>query len=250
MGLFDFRCPISGLSLRAANAVHIGLIEATAGRWLPLTLPLVGCYDRAGSIDGFTPDFRTALFVAGFAGFVRAGRVAAPGAREELADFTRAPTIERLLYLFERVNTMSPWRNIVPFTLDGCSLRQVLIHAGVFAALAPATPQTRPPDYEQLEDQLARAPVAAQARELFEAVIIESDAVRGAASVALRQLTRLDRWLEQHRRAWSPDCESGQFYPDDDLKFAREARTTLAGTPVLLSVVDRVIADLEAEPDD
>jgi hypothetical protein len=51
VGFFDFRCPISGLSLRAADAAFVGLIEATPGRWLPLTLPIVGSYDRGPTIE-------------------------------------------------------------------------------------------------------------------------------------------------------------------------------------------------------
>jgi hypothetical protein len=246
VGFFDFRCPISGLSLRAARAVHVALVEVTPGRWSPLSLPLVGCYDRGGSVDGFVPDFRTELFVSGFARMARAGRADAEGEPDEFARFSRAPGIDQLLRLFERVNTMSQWGD-VPFTLDGCPLRQVLIHAGVFAALAPAARPTRAPEYEQLEAQLAAAPVAPQARELFEAVIIAPDEVRIAASVALAQLAAFTRWLEASGRQWSPASESGQFFASEDLEFAREARTRLAAIPELLPVIDGVIAELEAE---
>ena len=138
MGFFDFRCSISGLSLRAAHAVHVALIEAEPGRWLPLSLPITGSYDRLGSIDGFVPDFRSELFVRGFARMARAGRADSTAASEEFTSFTRGPTIERLLHLFERVNTMSRW-SPMPFTLDGCALRQALFDARCFAALTAAT---------------------------------------------------------------------------------------------------------------
>lgn len=246
MGFFDFRCPISGLSLRGAGATHVALIEHAQGRWLPLTLPLTGRYDRLGSIDRLRPDFRTELFAAGFVGFVRAGRVAAPGAPDELAAFRRAPGVEALLELFERVNTMSQW-GAMPFTLDGCQLRQVLFHAGVFGALAPDDPRPPPPSCEQLEDQLARAPVAPQLRELYEEIIIADDEVRLTASVALAQLGKLGEYLERQGEGWSPAAETGQFYCDDDLAFAREARARLAGTAELLPVIDRVIARLVEE---
>ncbi|MBL9103206.1 MAG: hypothetical protein JNL82_19830 [Myxococcales bacterium] len=244
MGLFDFRCPISGLSLRAAPAVHVALIEATPGAWRPLSLPLVGRYDRGGSIDGFRPDFRTDLLVAGFVRCVKAGRVAAAGAPDEYAAFTRAPAVEPLLHLFERVNTMSRW-GAMPFTLDGRQLRQVLVHADVFAALAPPPARPQPPTHEELEQQLARSPLADQGREIYEEVIIAADAIRAAASSALTQLDRFDRWLIDSHKHWSPVAETGQFFPSDDLEFARAARTLLAGWPELQAVVDRVVVHLE-----
>lgn len=58
MGFFDIRCPISGLSLRAARAVKVALVELKPGHWSPLGFPLEGTYDRLGSIDGFVADFR------------------------------------------------------------------------------------------------------------------------------------------------------------------------------------------------
>lgn len=246
MGFFDFCCPVSGLSLRAANAVHVGLIALTPGRWQPLTLPLAGCYDRLGSIDGFKPDFRTEMLVAGFARFARAGRVAADDVAGEFAEFTGAPDILGLLAMFERVNTMSQW-NSMKFTLDGHPLRQVLVHAEVFAALAPVTRRPQAPTSEQLAAQLARSPMAPQARELYEQAFSASDAVRSAAGVALTQLTSVTDWLERRGLGWSPVVESGQFYPDDDLKFARQARVRLADAPELLPVIDRSIAEFERE---
>lgn len=249
MGLFDFRCPISGLSLRASPAVHVALIEATPGAWRPLSLPLVGRYDRGGSIDGFRPDFRTDLLVAGFVRCIKAGRVAAAGAPDEYAAFTRAPGIERLLRLFERVNTMSRW-GAMPFTLDGRQLRQVLVHADVFAALAPPPARPQPPTHEELEQQLARAPLAEQGREIHEEIIIAADAIRAAATSALTQLARFDRWLLENGKHWSPVAETGQFCAPDDLKFARTARTLLARWPELQEVVDRIATRLEGECDE
>lgn len=246
MGFYDFRCTISGLSLRAARAVHIALIATDAGRWLPLSLPLVGTYDRLGSIDGITPDLRTGSLVDGFARLARAGRISAPSVPDEFAEFTAAPTIDRLLRMFERVNTMSRWAPM-PFTLDGRPLRQVLIHAGVFAALAPPEPPPQAPTAQQLAQQLAHAPVAPQTAELLADLLHAPDRDRTLASVALTQLTACTRWLERRRKRWSPASDSGQYDPVEDLRLARAARARLAAAPELLPAIDRVIAELEAE---
>jgi len=242
LGFFDFRCPISNLSLRAARAVHVPLIELTAGHWSPVGLPLVGTYDRLGSIDGFVADFRVELLVAGFARMAAAGRVEARGCAAEFAEFTAAPTAERLLRLFERTNTMR-----VPFTLDGRPLRQVLIHAEVFADLAATARLPNAPDAKQLAAQLARAPIAPQARELFEPVVHADEDVRHDASVALTQLKDVTDWLAAHGKRWSPRAEFGQYDAHEDLRIARLARAKAASTPELVPAIDRVVHELEQE---
>lgn len=245
MGLFDFRCPITGLSLRASNAVHIALVAVTPGRWAPLTLPIRGSYDRLGSIDFITPDGMTALFVGGFARMVKAGRVRAPGAPERLDAFIRAPGLEALLKLFARINTDSIWAPS-PFTLDGRQMRQMLIQADAFEALAPDVP-TRAPGYEALEQQLHAAPIDPLAREMFEEVIIGDDDLRLRASVALTRVAALDAWLAAHDRTWAPGDKTGQFDTSIDLEFALAARHDLAAHPALVRVIDGVLAELERE---
>jgi len=242
LGFFDFRCPISNLSLRAARAVHIPLIELTAGRWSPVGLPLVGTYDRLGSIDGFVADFRVELLVAGFARMAAAGRIDARGAAQEFAEFTASPSAERLLRLFERTNTMR-----VPFTLDGKMLRQVLIHAEVFADLASTARLPHAPDAKSLAAQLARAEIAPQARELLEPIVHASDEVRHDAAVALTQLKDLTSWLAAHGKRWSPRAEFGQYDAPEDLRIARLARAKAASTPELVPAIDRVVMELEQE---
>lgn len=240
MGFFDFLCPVSGLSLRAAQAVQVPLIESTPGRWWPLGLPLLGTYDRLGSIDGFHPDFRTDLLVAGFATMAGAGRVDAGSVPDEYAEFTRAAALAPLLQMFERATTMARWAAMT-FTLDGRPLRQTLIHAEVFAALAPELRLPHAPSPEDLTKQLARAPVAAQARELFAALPRADAGVRAAASVALTQLAAVGEWLSARRRRWSPLAEGGQYVVTDDLRFARRARGRHADAPELLAVIDREV---------
>lgn len=194
------------------------------------------------------PDGMTALFVDGFARMVKAGRVQAPGARNEFAAFVRAPGLEALLKLFACVNTDSIWAPS-PFTLDGRQMRQMLIQADVFEALASDVP-TRAPGYEALEQQLHGAPIDPLAREMFEEVIIGDDDLRLRASVALTRVAALDAWLAARDRTWAPGDETGQFYRSIDLEFALAARRNLAAHPALVRVIDGVIAELEREAEE
>lgn len=247
VGFFDFRCPISGLSLRGQSAVHIALIEAAPERWAPLSLPTKGAYDRLGSVDFITPDELTATLVTGFARMARAGRVDASGEPRRYAEFTSAPQLERLLKLFAQVNTDSMYAPPTTFTLDGRALRQVLLHAGVVAALAPVAAPAGPPTYEELEEQLGRAPLAPQGRELYEELVIADDPARLRAGVALAQLGALDRRLAAGGWRWSPAAQTGQYDCEVDLEFAREARARTGDFPELRELIARTIARLEVE---
>ncbi|WP_224195488.1 hypothetical protein [Nannocystis pusilla] len=228
--------------------MHIALVAVTPERWAPLSLPIRGSYDRLGSIDFITPDGLTAQFVIGFARMVKAGRVLAPNASTELAVFARGPGLEALLKLFARVNTDSIWAPS-PFTLDGRQMRQMLIHADAFEALAPEVP-TRAPEYEVLEQQLHAAPIDPLAREMFEDVIVGDDALRLRASAALTRVAALDAWLTAHARTWAPGNETGQYYTSIDLEFALAARRDLAADPALVRVIDGVIAEREHEAEE
>lgn len=120
MGFFDFRCPVSGLSLRAARAVHVALLEATRGRWSPLGLPIEGTHDRLGSIDGLRPDLGLDLFVAGFARMAAAGRVDGSGAADEYAAFTAVPAIDRLSACS---SGSTPWPRTAPRASPSMAVR-------------------------------------------------------------------------------------------------------------------------------
>lgn len=123
----------------------------------------------------------------------------------------------------------------------------MLIDAEVFAALTTGARPGRAPSPEALARQLADAPVAPQARAMLGEATLAGDADRSVVSAALTQLATLTRWLAAQDRSWSPVAETGQFGPDDDLKFAREARATLAASAALVPVLDRRIAALEQE---
>lgn len=134
-------------------------------------------------------------------------------------------------------------------TLDGCPLRQILIHAEVFAAVAPCERLARTPAARELGEQLGRAPIAAQGRELLAPAVAADADLRGAVSVGLTRLAAFTRWLADRRRRWSPVAELGQFTRRDDLRFARAARARFADDPELAPILERILADLEHEQD-
>lgn len=125
-------------------------------------------------------------------------------------------------------------------------MRQMLIQADAFEALAPEVP-TRAPGYEDLEQQLHAAPIDPLAREIFEEVIIGEDDLRLRASVALTRVAALDAWLAAQGRTWAPGDEAGQFDNEVDREFALAARRDLVAHPALVRVIDQVIARLKRE---
>lgn len=55
MGFYDFRCAVTGISLRGIDAVLVGL-RPVGDRYRPLTLGIAGKYNRLGSIDRIEED--------------------------------------------------------------------------------------------------------------------------------------------------------------------------------------------------
>ena len=58
--LYDFRCTVTGISLKGVDAVLVGL--QPAGRaYRPITRGIAGAYNRLGSIDGIQEGLNTEL---------------------------------------------------------------------------------------------------------------------------------------------------------------------------------------------
>lgn len=51
MGVFHYRCAVTGLSLNGAECVAIWVAEVAPDRWVPASLPIRGSYNAYGTID-------------------------------------------------------------------------------------------------------------------------------------------------------------------------------------------------------
>lgn len=135
MGLYDFRCAITGISLKGVDAVLVGL-QPAAGGLRPITLGITGTYNRAGSIDNIREGLHTDLVFAYFRERAETGQfVLDPGYKRDYGNPPR--DIESLLRYWERNVTDSTDEHPAA-TLSGQRIFSVLVAEPVWSALAAA----------------------------------------------------------------------------------------------------------------
>jgi hypothetical protein len=74
MGFYDYRCSLTGISLKTCDAVLLPLANE-AGKFHPVTLGIKGCYNRLGSIDMIEENENTACILGFFLEGLESGEV-------------------------------------------------------------------------------------------------------------------------------------------------------------------------------
>src|SRR5262245_922761 len=121
MGFYDYRCGLTGVSLRGADAVLVPLLE-DGGRLQLLAPGLKGNYNRLGAIDGIEDDAASAVLVEFFLGALRTGALVVD--REYLQGYGHFPIegLEQLIGALERNVTDHPRAAV----LNGKSVKYAL----------------------------------------------------------------------------------------------------------------------------
>src|SRR5262245_61758488 len=102
MGFYDYRCMVTGVSLKGAKTALV-LLDRAGKEHRPITLAITGQYNRLGSIDHIAEDDNARLVLAYFLARLDDGALAV-----NKAELGGEPIdgIERLLELVERGVTM------------------------------------------------------------------------------------------------------------------------------------------------
>jgi hypothetical protein len=211
MGLYDYRCMVTGVSLKGADTALV-LLEELDLRHRPIALAITGNYNRLGSIDGIDEDGNTEFVFAYFRDKHESGElVVDPGELE----YRGMGDIEALLALIERNVTESP--NTV--LLNGRSIFYALICQAVWKAIVRAYK----PKEESYTDLFAR---------LFEGVPIAEGIYNGHLTKVKRHLADLaavsdfltSRGLTWKRPNPENEGEASQHYGEEMRQFLEEAK--------------------------
>jgi hypothetical protein len=202
MGFYDYRCMLSGVSLKGARATVVLLID-DAGKRHPIGLPVHGSYNRSGTIDGVRPDAASDALLAFFLG---------DGLTLDeayLDGFGLLPfrTIEDAFSAVER--TAADHRGAVRW--EGHTVSYALMSRAVLSALA-ADPEAHSPDptLERVLDPRAHL-IYPQPRARFERATRELDAVL--------------RFMRRQRIVWQAPRSPEQHGPKEMRSALRSART-------------------------
>jgi hypothetical protein len=223
MGMYDYRCMITGVSLKGADTVLV-LLEEIDKVHRPIALPLKGNYNRLGAIDGVrVDDVNADLILWYFQGKRQSRKLIVDPA--ELKHQGGMKTIDSLLGLIERNVTESP----NTFRLDGQPIYFALICKAVWQSIAKAYKVT------------AGSSKVLFPR-LFSGVSIAEEIYEGHRSEVARQMKELAAvtdFLTEHKLPWkrpNPEGEGEgiQHYGPEMRQYLEEARRRWVGCPAVL----------------
>jgi hypothetical protein len=231
MGIFHYRCGVSGLSLNGEVCVAIWICETAPGTWVPAALPVRGRYDGYGRIDQLHhfdgQDWNVARLRKWFEVGYEIGRIQISGDSERELERKGLGELAGPIAIIERATT----REFGKVTFDGQKLAQRLINAAIFDAVVAAQPRVAA---AAVRDVL---PCAAGA--WFYQTITADE--RAAADDALAALAAFRGWFTD----WTPEREPDQLALPELIRDHRAARAKYAGTAWLLDAIDGVIAEAE-----
>ncbi|MEV5202002.1 hypothetical protein [Streptomyces sp. NPDC053720] len=227
MGFYDFRCAVTGISLRGTDAVLVGL-RPVGDRYRPLTLGIVGEYNRLGSIDRIAEDPHTDLVAEYFHRRARAGDfVMDPGYADDYGNPPR--DIECLLAYFER-NVSDSSEEHPAATLFGRRVFSTLVARPVWTALASAFAPEEGTYETWYQEIFAESP---EAGEMYRDLT-------GELARHIEELSAVNGFLDSRGLAWAIPCDDdigGQHFGPEIREYLDAARSDFRDVPAVLEAL-------------
>lgn len=219
MGFYDYRCSISGLSLMPSGA-YLVLMEKLEDGYRPIALPVLGAYDRLGSIDMVEEDDHTRRLVAFAREAVDSGRMTVDW------DEIGSESIDEVEELF-RASERSSSQEYDALTLDGARIVHTLILDHVWEAFAdPGRHAER--SAGELLDEIFGSDSTAHA--------LYGDGSDMQASLAA--MRGFQDFMDRIGATWTVRDDYEQHYSDELREYIDEARGRFADLPAMLAVIE------------
>jgi len=235
MGIFHYRCGVTGLSLNGAECVAIWVCETEPGRWVPATLPIRGIYNGYGTIDMLYRFDDQSWHIDRLRKWFKLGyetdriRVGGDSKLELERRGLDGYGLEGPLGVVERATTCEHGMA----TFGGMKLAQRLIHAAIFDAVVAAHPQT---DVVEIK-HVVPCPAGAW---FYQSI---HDGEKEPARAAFAAMQAFGDWFTE----WLPERDPGQLGVPDLIDGYLAARTKFAETPWMIQAIDQLIATYERE---
>ena len=228
MGFYDCRCMVTGVSLKATSA-RLVLLQQIGESWRPIALPILGTYNRLGSIDGISEDANSSLVLRDFLQKMQTGDFVVD--QEYLRSHGCFPItdVEKLLACFER--NINDYGNAA--VLRGRPVVFALICWSVWNALAGGS-------VGEAEASLWDLP---------EAQDVYRENQKQVTNL-IHELAAVSQFLAKRGIPWKPADDAGQHYDEEFQQYLEEARRNFKDCPELLDAFDLYEEDIEEEDDD
>lgn len=233
MGLYDNRCMVTGLSLKASEVVLV-LLHRKGKVHRPISLGVEGTYNRLGSIDSIYENENTRAILRFFTTELATGRFVVE--EDYLRTHKAFPfeETEQLLHAFER-NINDHSRAAV---LDGEPVTFTLIERHVWDGIALHKQELDESSADCFRGVFGQNEVA---KAVYAGLFDESDRagrLRGI-DTDLIKMFRVQEFLTEQAIPWMHDDEPGQHYTDDMREYVSAARRKFKKVPLILDAIDQ-----------
>jgi hypothetical protein len=231
MGFYDYRCLVTGVSLKGADTALV-LLEEIDKVHRPIALAIIGNYNRLGSIDGIKEMVNSDLVYFYFSGKLDEGELLVdPG---ELKHVGGMKDIESVLSLIERNVTESP----NTFVLNGQPIYYALICKAVWKSIVKAYKVREGSSRELFERVFSGVPIA---REIYAGNLSQ-------VNRHLKELAAVSAFMAEQELPWTRpnpqgEGEASQHYGPEMRQYLAEARERWAGCPTVLAGIRKAESD-------
>lgn len=226
MGLFDYRCMITGLSLKSSKTVLI-LLEKSGDNYAPIALPVFGEYNRLGAIDSIDENQNTKTILQFFQSKIHSGEVKVDW--EEVyynGEFLKSiDTIEHLFTAIERSVTME----YDCVTYNGKRIEYSLTDANIWNEISRYNLYKN--ESSQINSDTWKA--------IYLEPLTDSDDL-------IAQFNNVQNFMNKNQILWTPPNNAEQHYDEDVTDFLEEAKVTFKDEPYIMSgisIYERVLHD-------
>ncbi|MFT3835494.1 MAG: hypothetical protein QM723_00660 [Myxococcaceae bacterium] len=231
MGVFDYRCALTGLPIRGGRAMGFMVWRSGKTQWTNASLPVRGTYDSYGRLEDIDVDFNTRLLESSWDEAVESGHLTV--GREAQSEFRKSETttwsrrprtgIEKIFAGLERATTVEV--GMVKFA--GAPLCQMMVDEGVYEEVLANAPDVPEPKIDELFPNVLGQTIYAE--------LARAPAAKGR----LQELAKFSKFFTQHVK-WRPgsaDDMIGQYGREDELACWLEARRTFVKSPWLVEAL-------------
>lgn len=239
MGFYDYRCSLTGVSLKVSDAVFLPLLNESEN-YVPLALGMKGSYNRLGSIDRVKPDPNSESILKFFRQALESGEFVFDERCIRGIEIRPIKNIEDLLTCIERHVNDSP----NPAHLNGRPVVYALIERKIWESIVEHSKVAEDTSEVMWESLFPGSSVGGRIYEGVESNVIAQ----------LRELYVVTMEMKTQGIEWAPVDDPFQHYGEEMTEFFKEAKTRFKDAPLFLDALaayeDEVSEFLEDEEDE
>jgi hypothetical protein len=215
MGFYDYRCMITRVSLLGVEAA-LFVLRRSGDRFVPVSLPLLGSYDRLGAVDAIHDDFTSRRLPGAFNELLRSGAL--------IIDWKRIHEAPEPLQNAEAVAHLLDRNHVhggTAITCEGAQISYALVSAHVTRGLFSTAASRSLLPHGSISGVVSELEPARTLYAASSATLIGFESVVG--------LLGMNAWLLEQGLLWEPPRDFGQHGDEEVHQYLAEASERFHG---------------------